>query len=58
MALIAIGGFWTVVGRVLLLPPVRTLAAPLYRLIARYRHRSTGGSAACHVYGGAQGKSW
>jgi hypothetical protein len=38
MALIAIGGFWTVAGRMLLTPPIRTLAAPLYGLTARHRH--------------------
>jgi predicted DCC family thiol-disulfide oxidoreductase YuxK len=55
MALNEIGGFWTVVGRMLLLPPIRTLAAPLYGLIARYRHRLPGGSAACNVDDGAPG---
>jgi predicted DCC family thiol-disulfide oxidoreductase YuxK len=55
MALIEIGGFWTVVGRTLLMPPVRTMAAPLYRLIARNRHRMPGGSVDCQVDDGAQG---
>jgi predicted DCC family thiol-disulfide oxidoreductase YuxK len=55
MALIKIGGFWTVVGRMLLLPPIRTPAAPLYGLTTRYRHRLPGGSAACYIYDGAQG---
>jgi hypothetical protein len=55
MALIEIGGFWTVGGRVLLPPPIRTLAAPLYGFTARYRHRLAGGSATCYIYDGAQG---
>jgi predicted DCC family thiol-disulfide oxidoreductase YuxK len=55
MALSEIGGVWTVVGRALLMRPVRTIAAVLYRLIARNRHRMPGGSAACRVDDGARG---
>lgn len=48
-ALVAIGGGWAVVGRVMAAPPVRWLAAPVYRLVARYRHRLPGGTAACRL---------
>jgi len=49
MALIEIGGPWAVVGRVLLLPPIPSIAALVYRFIARNRHRLPGGTAACYV---------
>ena len=38
---------WRPFGWLLQLPPVRLLAWPLYRLIARNRHRLPGGTAAC-----------
>ncbi len=41
------GGAWAYLGAVLTLPPVRPLAAALYRLIARNRHRLPGGTPAC-----------
>jgi predicted DCC family thiol-disulfide oxidoreductase YuxK len=40
-------GPWPVVGVLLALPPVSWLAAVVYRLIARNRHRMPGGTAAC-----------
>ncbi|MBF0688248.1 MAG: DUF393 domain-containing protein [Cellulomonas sp.] len=40
---------WVVVGLVLGLPPVRWLAAPLYRAVARNRHRMPGATAACRI---------
>lgn len=44
------GGGWTrLVGRVLLLPPIRFLARRLYRVVARHRHRLPGGSSACEL---------
>jgi predicted DCC family thiol-disulfide oxidoreductase YuxK len=48
-ALVEIGGLWAVLGRAILLPPVTVLAAAMYRLIARNRHRLPGGSPACQV---------
>lgn len=39
--------YWKPFGWVLALPPVRAAAWPLYRLIARNRHRMPGGTAAC-----------
>lgn len=38
---------YAVLGRAMGLPAVRTLAAAVYRLIARNRHRMPGGSPAC-----------
>jgi predicted DCC family thiol-disulfide oxidoreductase YuxK len=46
-ALIAAGGGWRVVGRVLLVPPVRWLAAIVYRVVAAHRGRLPGHSPAC-----------
>nr|MDT0658233.1 DUF393 domain-containing protein [Micromonospora sp. DSM 115978] len=40
---------WRLPGRLLRLPPVRALAWPLYRWVARNRHRMPGGTAACAV---------
>ncbi|HEX3790355.1 MAG TPA: DCC1-like thiol-disulfide oxidoreductase family protein [Pseudonocardiaceae bacterium] len=45
------GGCWRIVGPVLGAPPVRWLAWPVYRLIARYRHRLPGGTPACALPG-------
>jgi predicted DCC family thiol-disulfide oxidoreductase YuxK len=47
--LIAIGGRWRLVGRLLFVPPVSWIAAVVYRLVARFRHRMPGGTAACRV---------
>jgi predicted DCC family thiol-disulfide oxidoreductase YuxK len=38
---------WKPLGWLLLLPPVRWLAWPVYRWIARHRHQLPGGSPAC-----------
>ena len=38
---------WRLIGRLLQLPPVRALAWPGYRWVARNRHRLPGGTAAC-----------
>jgi predicted DCC family thiol-disulfide oxidoreductase YuxK len=46
-ALVAAGGVWAVVGRILLVPPVSWMAPVGYRLIARYRYRLPGGTPAC-----------
>ncbi|MER7166126.1 DUF393 domain-containing protein [Micromonospora sp. NPDC000207] len=40
---------WRAAGAVLRLPPVRALAWPVYRWVARNRHRMPGGTAACAV---------
>lgn len=40
---------WRTMGFVLGTPPVALAATPLYRLIARNRHRMPGGSAACAI---------
>lgn len=41
------GNVWAYLGGVLRLAPVRPVAAAVYRLVARYRHRMPGGTAAC-----------
>jgi predicted DCC family thiol-disulfide oxidoreductase YuxK len=41
--------YWRLAGKVLATPPVSTLAAPVYRLIARNRQRMPGGTEACAV---------
>jgi len=41
--LVDTGGAWAVVGRLMAVPPVSWLAAVVYRLIARNRHRMPGG---------------
>ena len=40
-------GFWKLAGVVLSFPPVRWLAWPIYRWIARNRDKLPGGTAAC-----------
>ncbi|WP_329104687.1 DUF393 domain-containing protein [Micromonospora sp. NBC_01699] len=40
---------WRVLGRLLRLPPVRAVAWPTYRWVARNRHRMPGGTAACSL---------
>jgi predicted DCC family thiol-disulfide oxidoreductase YuxK len=52
----AIGGllrssnlFWKPFGWLLAIPPVRMVAWPLYRWVARNRHRLPGGTPACAV---------
>jgi predicted DCC family thiol-disulfide oxidoreductase YuxK len=41
------GGAYAVAGRAMELPGVRSLAAAVYRLVARNRHRLPGGTPAC-----------
>jgi predicted DCC family thiol-disulfide oxidoreductase YuxK len=36
-------------GRVLLLAPIATLAEPVYRVVARHRHRLPGSTPACRL---------
>ena len=38
---------WRILGRLLRTRPVLLLAWPVYRLVARYRHRLPGGTQAC-----------
>lgn len=40
-------GLWKLAGLILSLPPARWLAWPVYRWVARNRHRLPGGTAAC-----------
>lgn len=40
---------WRVLGRLLSLPPVLLLAWPVYRMVARNRHRLPGGTATCEL---------
>jgi predicted DCC family thiol-disulfide oxidoreductase YuxK len=47
--LVDAGSFWWLPGRLLDLPPVRWLAWPAYRWVARNRHRLPGGTAACSL---------
>jgi predicted DCC family thiol-disulfide oxidoreductase YuxK len=48
-ALIAAGGFWKVLGRISLVPPIRWVSAAVYAVVSRYRHRMPGGTPACRV---------
>jgi predicted DCC family thiol-disulfide oxidoreductase YuxK len=45
--LVDAGSYWRTVGWLLDRRPVRWIAGPTYRLIARNRHRLPGGTAAC-----------
>ncbi|WP_330185843.1 DUF393 domain-containing protein [Nocardia sp. NBC_01503] len=38
---------WRAVGAIMLNPPISWLAAALYRLVAKNRHRLPGGTPAC-----------
>ena len=46
-ALIAADGGWGIVGKVLLVPLVRWLAAVGYSVVSRYRYRLPAGTPAC-----------
>jgi len=46
-ALLAARRPWPVVGVVLLTPPVSVLAALVYRVVARHRHRLPGATVTC-----------
>jgi predicted DCC family thiol-disulfide oxidoreductase YuxK len=45
----ASGGLWALFGLLLVMPPIRWLAPPIYRLVAANRYRLPGGTAACRV---------
>jgi predicted DCC family thiol-disulfide oxidoreductase YuxK len=47
--LVDAGSFWRMLGAVLGLRPVAALAWPVYRWVARNRHRMPGGTAACSL---------
>jgi predicted DCC family thiol-disulfide oxidoreductase YuxK len=46
-ALLVASAPWRVLGALLATPPLSWMAAPLYALVARNRHRLPGASAAC-----------
>lgn len=48
-SLVAAGGFWRLVGHLLLRPPVSWLARPVYSWVAANRHRLPGATDACRV---------
>ncbi len=43
------GKGWAVLGRIILLPGVKTVSGAVYRWIARNRHRMPGGTAECNL---------
>jgi predicted DCC family thiol-disulfide oxidoreductase YuxK len=47
--LVDAGSFWRPLGRILGLRPVGWVAWPVYRWVARNRHRMPGGTAACSL---------
>jgi predicted DCC family thiol-disulfide oxidoreductase YuxK len=47
--LVDAGSIWRPLGWMLRISPLRWLAEPIYRLIARNRHRMPGGTAACSL---------
>lgn len=48
-ALMASGGLWKPIGALILVPPFSWLAALVYVVIAKNRHRLPGGTPACKV---------
>ena len=48
-ALVEVGGWWRIVGVLLLTPPVSWCAACGYALVARFRAHLPGGSPSCRV---------
>lgn len=48
-SLMAAGGFWSVIGRLIVSAPISWLAAPVYGLVAKYRHRLPGATDACRL---------
>jgi predicted DCC family thiol-disulfide oxidoreductase YuxK len=49
LLLVDAGPYWRTLGWLLGRRPVRRIAGPTYRLIARNRHRLPGGTAACRL---------
>jgi predicted DCC family thiol-disulfide oxidoreductase YuxK len=50
-ALLATTTPWRLAGRALLSPPLSWFADPVYRVVARHRHRLPGATSACRVVG-------
>jgi len=48
-ALLAANAPWSLLGRLLLTPPVSWIARQGYRVVARYRYRLPGGTPACKI---------
>ncbi len=48
-SLVAVGGFWGIVGRIIIHPPVSWIAKPVYGLIARNRSSLPGATDACKI---------
>lgn len=48
-ALVAMGRPYSLLGRLVGVPPFRWLAPPVYALVARYRHRLPGATDACRL---------
>jgi predicted DCC family thiol-disulfide oxidoreductase YuxK len=48
-ALVACRRPWPVIGYLCLIPPMSWVAAVVYALVARFRHRLPGGTPACRV---------
>ena len=43
------GAGWRIIGRIMLIPPVSWLAAGVYSVVAKNRHRMPGGTPACKM---------
>jgi len=48
-SLMASGGAWRVIGRLVITPPISWLAVPVYALIAKYRYKLPGSTDACRI---------
>ena len=48
-ALVTAGGLWRPIGALILIPPFSWLAAAVYLVIAKNRHRLPGGTPACKL---------
>lgn len=48
-SLMTAGGLWGLIGRLVITPPISWLAGPVYRLVAKYRHRLPGATDACRL---------
>ena len=49
LALQQAGQPWKLAGKIIAIPPFSWLAAPIYRLIARYRYKMPGSTDACRL---------
>ena len=48
-SLMAAGGFWRLLGRLVITPPISWLATLGYALVAKYRHKLPGATEACRL---------